>query len=95
MNLATKKTTSAIIMKLISSPKNAPQAIENFQKESVAVFQAPPGINGVSIGIIILSTRDLINDVEATPITNAIARAKTLYSFMNSKNSKNIFFIIK
>jgi len=46
----------------------------------VAVFQAPPGIKGVIIGMMMLSTIDLIRAVDAIPMIKAIASGITLYS---------------
>lgn len=74
-------------MKLITSPINAPNFITIGPRLTVASFQAPPGINGVIRGMIISSTNALIKAVEATPITNAIAKPMTLYSLRNSRNS--------
>ena len=69
-----------MIMKFRNSPKNAPQPILNGPMVNIAVLQAPPGING-AIGIIMLSTNDFTKVVIAAPITKAIARPTTLYSF--------------
>ncbi len=80
-------TTNAIITKLIIPPSRAPQPMTIGPIENVAVCQAPPGINGVTIGIIKLSTIDLTKATAANPIINATANPITLYSFKNSKNS--------
>ena len=75
--LAIIKTTNAIIMKFISSPRKAPQPSTIGPISIVAVLQAPPGIKGVMIGIIMLSTKDFIKAVDAIPIIKAIARGIT------------------
>ena len=49
------KTTNAIIMKFISSPRKGPQLITMGPIARVAVFQAPPGIKTVIIGMMMLS----------------------------------------
>jgi len=58
-NLAIRNTTQAITKKLISAPTKAPQPITIGPMLKVAVCQAPPGMNGVMIGITTLSTNDL------------------------------------
>lgn len=80
-------------MKFISAPRNAPQPITIGPKDKVACCHAPPGINGVIIGIIILSTKDFTRTVAAEAIINAIANPITLYSSRNSLNSEIICFI--
>lgn len=49
---ATINTTNAIITKFITAPRNAPQLITIAPIVNVAVCHAPPGMNGVIIGII-------------------------------------------
>ena len=87
MNLAIRNTTNAIIAKLIRSPMNCPTPQLKGPAVSMNVFSTPPGIAGEIVGMIMLSTSDLISVVAATPIMNAIASARTLYSFKNSLNS--------
>ena len=71
--------------------KNGPQPIPfHIQKDQTAVCQAPPEINGVISGIIILSTKDFTRVLTANPIITAIASPITLYSLRNSLNSLNI-----
>lgn len=77
-------------MKFISAARNEPQPITIGPIENVAVFQAPPGMKGVIIGIITSLTKDCINVVAATPITNATANPSTLYSLRKSMNSDKI-----
>ena len=89
------KTTKATIIKLINVPRKAPHPITIGPNEKVAVCQAPFGIKGVIIGIIILFTNDCIKLVAATPVMNAIANPTTLYSFKNSLNSVNKPIFIK
>ena len=88
---AIRKITNAMIMKLINSPRNGPHPITIGPKANVASLHAPPGMNGVIIGIIILSTRDFTKAVAAIPIIKAMASAITLYSFKNPTNSFNMF----
>jgi len=87
---AIKKTTKAIITKLMIAPSKAPQPITMGPIENVAACQAPPGINGVIIGMIRLFTTELIRATEANPIINATASPVTLYSLKNSLNSEII-----
>ena len=81
-------------MKLIADPKNAPQLRTIGPIVHVAVCHWPPGMNGVIMGIIMLSTNDLTNVVAATPIIKATASPIILYSFRNSLNSEKICFIL-
>jgi len=85
---AIRKTTNAITIKLIIAPKSAPQPITIGPKEKVVACQAPPGMNGVMIGITKLSTIDFTNEVAASPIINATANPITLYSLRKSLNSE-------
>lgn len=80
-------TTKAITMKLIKLARNAPHEITIGPMANVASCQAPPGMNGVTIGIITLFTSDCTSAVAASPIINATASAITLYSRKNSLNS--------
>lgn len=94
-------TTHAIIKKFISSLINKPYLIATAGAVSVAVFitnsndlkSIPPRINPTG-GIITLSTSDFTSAVEATPIRNAIASARTLYCNKNSLNSAIIFIFL-
>lgn len=49
--------------------------------------------NGLTSGIIISLTKELIKEVEAEPIMNAKAKEIILYSFKNSLNSFRIIEI--
>jgi len=81
-------------MKFTTSPANAPMFQITGPSATVAVFHAPPGINGVTVGITISFTNDLTRAEAATAIINAMANPITLYSLRNSLNSKNSFFIV-
>ncbi len=81
------KTTNAMIIKFIKSPRKAPQLINIGPIPNVAVRQAPPGIKGVILGMTMLSTKDFMKAVEAIPMIKAIASGTTLYSKRNSLNS--------
>jgi len=59
--------TKAIIMKFINSPKKVPQPILTGPRVKIAAFQSPPGIKTAIIGIMILSTIDLIKAVAQHP----------------------------
>jgi len=74
-------------MKLTNAPKKAPHPNTTGPNLTVAVCQFPLGIKNVTIGIITLSTSDLIKLEEARPIIKAIASPTILYSFKNSLNS--------
>lgn len=76
-----------MITKLMIAPTNAPHPMTIGPRLTVAVCHAPPGIKGVMIGIMTLSTSDLIRLVAATPMMNATASPITLYSLRNSLNS--------
>ena len=96
--LATRKTNHAMIIKFMTADKKGPQPrtiADEPQRgiENVAVCHAPPGMKGVKIGIIIVSTVVVTSFVAAVPITNAIARPVTLYSLMKSLNSCKSCFI--
>ena len=54
------KTTNAMMIKFINSPRKAPQLINIGPIPNVAVRQAPPGIKGVILGMTMLSTKDFI-----------------------------------
>lgn len=82
-------------MKLIIAPRKAPQPITIGPRIRLASCQAPPGINGVRIGIIILFTKDCMRVVAATPIMNAIASGIILYSFKNCLNSDMTFIFMQ
>jgi hypothetical protein len=67
------------LMKLISSPKNAPHLSTMGPIARIAVSQAPPGIKGVTIGITMFSTKDFMNAVAAIPMIKAIANGIALF----------------
>jgi hypothetical protein len=48
------KTTNAMMMKFINSPRKAPQLTTIDPIPNIAVCQAPPGINGSVAKIILL-----------------------------------------
>lgn len=81
-----------MMTKLMTAPRNAPHPITIGPSLNVAVCHCPPGIKGVMIGIMTLSTSDLIRLVAATPMMNAIASPITLYSLRNVLNSLKSFF---
>lgn len=74
------KTTNAMTIKFIKSPRKAPHLNTTGPIASVAVSQAPPGIKGVMIGMTMLSTKDFTKAVAAIPMIKAIANGITLYS---------------
>lgn len=82
-----------MIKKFIKLPRKDPQPRTIGPKDNVAVCHSPPGINEVTIGMIILSTKDFTRAVAATPIMKAIARGITLYSLRKSLNSASVFLI--
>ena len=73
MNFAIKNTIKAMIMKLITAPRSAPQEMTIAPIFKTAVCHAPPGINAVIIGIIKSFTNAFTSATTATPITKAIA----------------------
>ena len=60
------------------SQEGPPQLITIGPRSTVAVLQAPPGIKGVIIGMMTLSTNDFIRAVYAIPIIKAIAKRNYL-----------------
>lgn len=79
----------------MSAAKNAPHEITIEPRLSVAVCQAPLGMNGVRIGMMMKSTSDFTRPVAAKPIMKAIARGIILYSLRNSLNSFTSFITEK
>lgn len=81
----------ASIKKLISADRNAPHPMTIGPRVNVAVCHAPPGINGVKMGMMMLLTNACTSVVAAVAMTNATANPSTLYSLMNNLNSWSIF----
>lgn len=88
------KITKANIKKFNNSPKNDPQRRFIGPKDKTASLQEMPESKGSIKGIKISFTKDFTKVLEAAPITKAIAKLITLYSFKKSKKSLLIRIVL-
>jgi hypothetical protein len=75
-------------MKLINAARKDPHSTAKGPIAQIAVRQSPPGINGPTIGMIMLSTSDLTSVFAAKAMISAMAKPIILYSFKKSLNSE-------
>ncbi len=95
INFATKKTTNARTIKLMSAARKDPHPRTIGPIENFAFYQSPPETKGVITGITMLFTKDCTRVVAAEPIINATASPTILYSFRKLRNSEMISVIKK